>query len=264
MQRFERTHFLSESMTESTESPSSLVELADRAKEEGNAAFKKQDYETAYDFYSQAIELCPESHSQNRAVYLANRATCSLKLGNPQAAVDDCTAAIEYNPDYRKAYLKRAHALIALPERPHFDEALQDLRHLAGLTPPDAEAVQMIPDIERRAEAERERMKTEMVGQLKDLGNTFLGWFGLSTDNFKAEKDPNTGQYSIQFVQKPNSTSTSADSSSRGAGAQPDPLSRPTPTRPTHTQRANTADELGFESPEDDEGSDYDSADDYE
>lgn len=36
---------------------------------------------------------------------------------------------------------------------------------------------------------------------LKGFGNTILGKFGLSLDNFKAEKDPSTGAYSVQFVQ---------------------------------------------------------------
>lgn len=39
------------------------------------------------------------------------------------------------------------------------------------------------------------------AGKLKDLGNTVLGKFGLSLDNFKAEKDPDTGSYSIKFQQ---------------------------------------------------------------
>lgn len=36
---------------------------------------------------------------------------------------------------------------------------------------------------------------------LKGFGNSILGKFGLSLDNFKAEKDPATGAYSVQFVQ---------------------------------------------------------------
>lgn len=40
-----------------------------------------------------------------------------------------------------------------------------------------------------------------MLGKLKDLGNSLLGRFGLSVDNFKADKDPQTGSYSIRFEQ---------------------------------------------------------------
>lgn len=39
------------------------------------------------------------------------------------------------------------------------------------------------------------------TGKLKELGNTVLNKFGMSLDNFKAEKDPNTGSYSIKFQQ---------------------------------------------------------------
>jgi hypothetical protein len=50
-------------------------------------------------------------------------------------------------------------------------------------------------------QARQEKMKDEMLGKLKELGNSLLGKFGLSLDNFKAEQDPATGGYSIKFNQ---------------------------------------------------------------
>lgn len=37
------------------------------------------------------------------------------------------------------------------------------------------------------------------AGKLKEMGNSILGKFGMSIDNFKAVQDPNTGSYSISF-----------------------------------------------------------------
>jgi hypothetical protein len=41
-------------------------------------------------------------------------------------------------------------------------------------------------------------MTDEMMGKLKDVGNSFLGLFGLSVDNFKLNQSEGGG-YNIQF-----------------------------------------------------------------
>lgn len=47
------------------------------------------------------------------------------------------------------------------------------------------------------------RVQNEMLGKLKDMGNSLLRHFGMSLDNFAAVKDPVTGSYSISFNNNP-------------------------------------------------------------
>ncbi|KAK0259248.1 hypothetical protein LTR91_006099 [Friedmanniomyces endolithicus] len=49
--------------------------------------------------------------------------------------------------------------------------------------------------------AAQDREVGEMMGKLKGLGNSLLGNFGLSTDNFQFVKDEKTGGYSMNFDQ---------------------------------------------------------------
>jgi hypothetical protein len=43
-------------------------------------------------------------------------------------------------------------------------------------------------------------MKDEALGKLKQLGNTILGNFGMSLDNFKMTQDPNSGGWNIRYI----------------------------------------------------------------
>lgn len=72
-------------------------------------------------------------------------------------------------------------------------------------------------EYDQKAAEAAERARDEVVGKLKELGNSLLGRFGLSLDSFAAEKDPETGAYSIKFNQSGNGG---------GAGGQAEPLGR--------------------------------------
>lgn len=43
-----------------------------------------------------------------------------------------------------------------------------------------------------------EKMKTEVLGNLKSFGNTILGKFGMSLDNFKLNQNPD-GTYNVNY-----------------------------------------------------------------
>jgi tetratricopeptide (TPR) repeat protein len=152
----------------------------------------------AQERYTAALEAAPRAASAapQRAIYLCNRAACHLRLESAMPAVADCSAAIEADPRYTKAYLRRSAAYEALDDLEH---ALADMQKAKELDPGCAAAAAAVARLEPVVAERREKMKDEMMGKLKELGNTVLGKFGLSLDNFKAEKDPATGSYSIKF-----------------------------------------------------------------
>lgn len=136
-----------------------------------------------------------------RAVYHANRAACYMGMERYQEAVEDCTDAIAADDGYAKAYLRRGAAREKLQD---LEGALADNEKVADeLEPGHAQAAAAVARLRPAVERKRDEMKEEMMGKLKDLGNSILGNFGLSTENFKAEKDDATGSYNIQFVQNP-------------------------------------------------------------
>lgn len=51
----------------------------------------------------------------------------------------------------------------------------------------------------KQIDERNEKLKAEMIGKLKEVGNKVLGKFGMSLDNFKMVQDPATGGYSIKY-----------------------------------------------------------------
>ncbi|CAI7779541.1 unnamed protein product [Closterium sp. NIES-54] len=98
--------------------------------------------------------------------------------------------------DYVKAIMRRAQAWEKLDK---LDEALGDYKKVLEVDKTNAQARSSVRRLEPVVEERREKLKEEMLGKLKDLGNSVLGHFGMSVDNFKAVKDPNTGSYSISY-----------------------------------------------------------------
>ncbi|XP_076606984.1 tetratricopeptide repeat protein 1 [Chaetodon auriga] len=170
-------------------------------KEKGNSHFKAGDWLEAERSYKEALVLCPVCFSRERAVLFSNRAAARLHLDLKEKAISDCTRAIELNPDYVRALLRRAE-LYEQTEK--LDEALEDYKKVLDRDPNQTIARQACMRLPQQIQERNEKLKEEMISKLKDLGNLVLRPFGLSTNNFQVNQDANTGSYSINFVQSPN------------------------------------------------------------
>ncbi|XP_005231779.1 tetratricopeptide repeat protein 1 [Falco biarmicus] len=170
-------------------------------KEKGNEQFKKGDYGEAEDSYTKALQICPACFQKDRAILFSNRAAAKMKQVKTEAALSDCSKAVELDPNYIRALLRRAE-LYEKTEK--LDEALEDYKAVLEKDPSVHQAREACMRLPRQIEERNEKLKKEMLGKLKDLGNLVLRPFGLSTENFQIKQDSSTGSYSINFVQNPN------------------------------------------------------------
>jgi len=199
--------FVDESTLQAMETDLSSEELEAKrlesveCKVEGNRLYSSGSYSLASDSYTAGLRLCPVSSPRDRAVLYANRGQAKKVLGLPDQAIANCSKAVELNPSYLKAIQRRAELYESTDK---LDEALKDFQAVLALDPSHAEARRAVLRLPPLIEERNEKMKAEMMDNLKKLGNMCLKPFGLSTNNFKMEQDPSTGSYNVQFVQNNN------------------------------------------------------------
>ena len=80
-----------------------------RANDQGVRAMKAGSLSQAFDYFTEAIRLCPTS-----PVYHCNRAAAALKLGRPEIAAEDAAHATERDAAYLRAYLRGGQAEVKL------------------------------------------------------------------------------------------------------------------------------------------------------
>ncbi|CAG5036891.1 unnamed protein product [Parnassius apollo] len=172
--------------------------IAEELKTAGNEAFKVGEYERSIEKYTEGLRICPLQFTQQRSILYCNRSAAKMKLEKYKRAIKDCSKAIELDDKYLKAYYRRAQSYEATDK---LDECLADYKKILELDPTHKEAQAAVVRLPPLIEEKNEKLKKEMLGKLKDLGNMILKPFGLSTDNFQLEQDPETKGYKINFKQ---------------------------------------------------------------
>ncbi|MDI1486515.1 MAG: hypothetical protein OHK93_005746 [Ramalina farinacea] len=106
-----------------------------------------------------------------------------------------------------KSLMRRARAKSELGGWANLQAALDDYTTLStmpvdALPPQDKKIIQAaLKELPGKVIQAREAEMGEMMGKLKELGNSVLKPFGLSTDMFKMQKDERTGGYSMSINQ---------------------------------------------------------------
>lgn len=170
-----------------------IDEDRDDLKLKGNRLFGSGNFKEAVDVYSEALENTSESVLRSNLLY--NRASAYFKLKLFTECVKNCDEALALNDQYEKALFRRA---VAKEELGRLEEALVDLERLAEITHgTDTLNREVVKRIKHKQELQLEKDKAEMMNNLKSLGNSILGNFGMSLDDFKFEKNGETGNYAV-------------------------------------------------------------------
>lgn len=149
-----------------------------------------------------AAELSPEEAQINtlRAQMHGNASVALRRLQRHKEVIDQCTYAIELDPCYVKAYLRRADSHESLGAA---RAALADYKKCTELDPTLKEALAGQARVGPAATEEERKQLDELKSAFGGLANKFLGMFGMSTENFQMIQDPSSGGYSVNFKQNP-------------------------------------------------------------
>lgn len=174
-------------------SASAAVPSQDRDTPTGAAASPDlQPSSTAEEAEARVVAEDTKDYTLTSQVY-CNAGLCLMKLDVKEEAVDMLSEAIRHDEGYLKAYLRRADCYYGLAKWSSAFADYETYEKLGGVL--DAEGRSRKAASKAKVDEEMQKM----LGELKNLGNKILGNFGLSTDNFKFDKDPNSGGYSMRF-----------------------------------------------------------------
>lgn len=140
-------------------------------------------------------------HAKSLSIYHSNRAAALFYLKRYEECIQDCSISMLLNPSYIKPVIRRMSAYESTDK---IEEALNDAKHALTIDSGNKVVKNHVNRLQKLEDERMEKLKEETIGKLKDLGNSFLGNFGLSLDNFQTVQDPNTGGYSISFNNNTN------------------------------------------------------------
>ena len=81
-------------------------------REQGNEKFKEKSYLATLSLYSKALAADPQDYEA-----YGNRAACLVRLKKPEKTLEDAHRAVDINPLFVKAYIRRAEVCVCVCDR---------------------------------------------------------------------------------------------------------------------------------------------------
>lgn len=193
-----------------------IIVIAESKKNENNILYSNKKYLEALSGYRQTIKIlipdyCDEIPFNNLkeisihetshkllSILFMNSGLCYKNLSETDKAIEYFSKSVLFNNENSKAIFNRLELNYNKGE---YLEAQEDYQKLKSINPGALKEFKVSEYfLNARAEEKKKQMTDQMMGQLKEIGNSFLGMFGLSTDNFKLNQQPGGG-YNIEFNQ---------------------------------------------------------------
>jgi tetratricopeptide (TPR) repeat protein len=180
------------------EQRANILERCEKYKADGNEHFGNGRWKEAEDCYSLAIESSTLLMKSECAIYYSNRAAARIKRELWDSAIEDCNKAEELGAPNNKPLERRAYARLHSNDEKNLDGAVEDYKKLLAEKPTHKPYLEAKVLLEKKVAERNEKLKNEMFGTLKSLGNMCLKPFGLSTENFELVQN-SEGGYSVNM-----------------------------------------------------------------
>ncbi|ESL09821.1 TPR-repeat protein [Trypanosoma rangeli SC58] len=132
-----------------------LINVVDEGKQKGNQLFQQKKFAAAVEHYTSAINAA-QSNNQILRILYCNRAAAHKELGKYREGIEDCTNAIQLDPEFSKAYARRARCHQQLS---NFVAATRDFKSAIQYDPNDHELARELRNCEHGLTKEAEREK---------------------------------------------------------------------------------------------------------
>ncbi|KAN0039082.1 hypothetical protein ACTA71_001276 [Dictyostelium dimigraforme] len=137
-------------------------------KKEGNEHFQAKNYQAAYESFTEALSIDPKLETINSQLY-SNRAAALVHLNRISEAINDCTSAVTIDPNYGKAFIRRAQCYM---KQENFEDAVRDYEKAQTLDPENGELQRNIKEAKIAHKKSLRKDYYKILGVSKEAGET--------------------------------------------------------------------------------------------